>query len=146
MALLGLGWCKGQPNLCMVKDQDQGIIAVKNDDYLVWGPVQAHHRYCVRHLTSSFHAKFHKKSLKMLLVRFAYERQPYKFEYQIWNWLLWSVRRCIGGYCRFHLRNGLYVMTGGGEGGGTWDDDQELLWGFNSVLKGAHNIPMTDCV
>lgn len=69
--------------MCVISNRHRGIIAIMNNEYLGWGPGQAHHRFCVRHLASNFHTRFHDKALKMLLVRAAYKRQPRKFEYRI---------------------------------------------------------------
>lgn len=72
-----------RPDLCVISDRHRSIIAATNDDALGWGPGHAHHRFCVRHLPSNFHSRFRDESLKMLLVRVAYERQPRKFDYRV---------------------------------------------------------------
>lgn len=60
-------------DLCVISDRHQGILAVMNDEYLGWGSGRVHHLFCVRHLVSNLHSRFHDKSLKMLLVRAAYK-------------------------------------------------------------------------
>lgn len=70
-------------DLCVIPDQYMGTIAVMNDEYLDWGHEQAHQRLWAHHLVSNFHSRFHDKSLKMLLVRATYERQPHKFDYRM---------------------------------------------------------------
>lgn len=71
-----------RPDLCVISDRHRGIINVICDEYLGWGPGKANHRFCFRHHASNFHARFHDKSLKMLFVRAAYERQLRKFDYR----------------------------------------------------------------
>lgn len=101
-----------RPDLCVISDRHKGIITAMNDEYLGWALGRAHHRFCVRHLASNFNSRFHDKSLKMVLVRAAYERQPRKFNCRMER--IGRVSADMQAWLTLYLwRSGPYRMTTG---------------------------------
>lgn len=60
------------PYLCEL-DWYKGTIATMSKEDLGWGPEHSHYCFCVSHLASYFHSRFHDKFLKMLLISAAYD-------------------------------------------------------------------------
>lgn len=129
-------------DLCIISDRHRGIITTMNDDYSGWGAGRAHHRFCVRHLASNFNSRFHDKSLKMLLVKVAYERRPRKFNHRMER--IARINTEVKAWlCAIPLVRKALSHNGGRRFGLMMTNFSEV---FNSVLKGVRNVPITACV
>ena len=124
--------------ICVISYRHLGIMAEMTNPHLGWTAPSAYHRICMRHLASNFMTRFKDKLLKNLVCRAALastERKFNKHMTTIWRinsetqqWLeaipfqLWDLSH---DGCR---RYG--IMT------------TNISKVFNSVLKGAHSLPV----
>ena len=125
--------------LCLIFDCHPSIIAAANETYSGWTEPNACHRFCMRYLASNFNIKFKDKTLKDLTCRATMESKVKKFIYHMdtiarinveaRNWLeqipleKWALSH--DGGRRYE------IMT------------TNMSEVFNSVLKGARNLPIT---
>ena len=128
--------------ICVISDRHPGIMAAMSDPHLGWDAPHAYHRICIRHLASNFMTRFKDKLLKNLVCRAAVTTTPWKMNRHMatigginpeaQQWLeaiplpLWALSHDGG------RRYG--IMT------------TNMSEVFNSVLKGAHSLPITALV
>ena len=128
--------------ICVISDKHPGIMAAMSDPHLGWDAPYAYHRICMRHLASNFMTRFKDKLLKNLVCRAAVATTPRKMNRHMatigrinskaQQWLeaiplqLWALSHDGG------RRHG--IMT------------TNMSKVFNSVLKGAHSLPLTALV
>ena len=128
--------------ICVISYRHSGIMEAMSDPHLGWATSSAYHRICMRHLASNFMTHFKDKLLKNLVCRVALATTQRKFNRHMatigrinseaQQWLeaipleLWTISH--DGDRRYG------IMT---------TNKFEL---FNSVLKGASNLPITALV
>uniref|UniRef100_A0A2N9HUL4 Zinc finger PMZ-type domain-containing protein n=1 Tax=Fagus sylvatica TaxID=28930 RepID=A0A2N9HUL4_FAGSY len=127
--------------LCIISDRHRGILST-----VMWKklqPLNAYHRFCLRHLTSNFNQRFHDKRLKNMIMRAGQHNQLRKF-----NATMDSIR---------HYNKDAVTILDNETNVEKWAlaKDDGLRYGvmttnlfecFNGVLKGAHNLPITAMV
>ena len=128
--------------ICVISNRHLGIMAAMTDPHLGWATPSAYHKICMCHLVSNFMTRFKDKILTNLVCRAALASTEHKFNkhmttiwrinYEAQQWLeaipfqLWKLSH--DGSRRYG------IMT------------TNMLEVFNSVLKGAHNLPFTALV
>ena len=129
-------------SLCVISDIHPGIVAIMTDVHLCWTEPYAYHRICIRHLASNFMNRFKDKILKNFLCRADLATKVGKFNKHM---------DTIG---RINLEAQQLLEAIPFE---KWalSLDGGLIYGimttnmfevFNSVLKGAWNLPVTTLV
>ena len=128
--------------ICVISDRHPGIMAAMTDPHLGWVAPSAYHRICMRHFASNFMTQFKDKLLNNLVCRAALASTKRKFNKHMntigrinseaLQWLeaipfqLWALS---------HDGGRIYgLMT------------TNISEVFNSVLKGAHSLPLTALV
>lgn len=133
---------KQRPDLCVILGGHKEIITTMNNEYLGLGRGRVHHRFCVHQLASNFNSRFHDKSLKIMLVRAAYERQPREFNHRMER--VARVNADVEAWLRaIHLEKWA-LSHGGGKRFGLMMTNFSKV--FNSILKGVQNLSITTCV
>ena len=114
-------------------------MAAMSDPHLSWAASSAYHRICMRHISSNFMTRFKDKLLNNLVYKAALTTTQHKFNrhmvtigiinYEAQQWLeaipleLWALSHDGG------RRYGIITTN--------------MSKAFNSVFKGAHNLPIT---
>ncbi|CAH9076219.1 unnamed protein product [Cuscuta europaea] len=128
--------------ICLISDRHKGITAAVNDPYSMWQEPWGYHRYCLRHICSNFNDKFHNKQLKMLVYRAGSAHQVRKFD-DIMKEIDKTNPDARKWLDKIHPPQWSLAHDGGRRYGIMTTNLSEV---FNSVLKGARNLPITACV
>ncbi|CAH9097342.1 unnamed protein product [Cuscuta epithymum] len=128
--------------VCLISDRHKGITSAVNDPYSMWREPWGYHRYCLRHICSNFNDKFHNKQLKVLVYRAGSAHQVRKFDaiIQEIDKINPEARKWLD---KIPVAQWSLAHDGGRRYGIMTTNLSEV---FNSVLKGARNLPITACV
>ena len=128
--------------ICVISDIHPGIMVAMNDSHLGWATPSAYHRICMRYLANNFMTRFKDKLLKNLVCREALASTQRKF-----NKHLTTIER-INSEAQQWLEAipfQLWALSyDGGRRYGIMTINMSKV--FNSVLKGASNLPFTALV
>ena len=127
--------------LCIISDRHSGILSVVKSKKL--HPLNAYHRFFLRHLASNFNQRFHDKQLKNMIMRAGQHNQLRKF-----NATMDSIR---------HYNKDIVEILDNETEVEKWTLAKDDGWHygaittnlsecFNVVLKGARNLPITAMV
>ena len=127
-----------QMGICVISDRHPGIMAAMNDPHHGWVASFAYHRICMRHLASNFMARFKDKLLKNLVCRAGLATTQHKFNRHM------AIIGRINSEAQHWLMEiplELWALShDGGRRYGIMTTNMSEV--FNSVLKGAHNLPV----
>uniref|UniRef100_A0A2N9IWN4 Zinc finger PMZ-type domain-containing protein n=1 Tax=Fagus sylvatica TaxID=28930 RepID=A0A2N9IWN4_FAGSY len=127
--------------LCIISDRHGGILNAMKWSKLQ--PLNAYHRFCIRHLVSNFNTRFHDKRLKNMIQRAGEHNQLRKF-----NATMDSIRHYNKDAADIldketDVEKWTLAKDGGRRYGAMTTNLSEC---FNGVLKGASNLPITAMV
>ena len=124
--------------LCIVSDRHRGILNAMKWKKL--HPLNAYHRFCIRHLVSNFNTRFHDKRLKNMIQRAGAHNQLKKF-----NATMDSIRHYNKDAADIlDNKTDVEKWTLAKDGGWYYRAmTTNLFECFNGVLKGARNLPIT---
>uniref|UniRef100_A0A2N9GCN4 MULE transposase domain-containing protein n=1 Tax=Fagus sylvatica TaxID=28930 RepID=A0A2N9GCN4_FAGSY len=127
--------------LCIISDRHRGILNAMKWSKLQ--PLNAYHRFCIRHLVSNFNTRFHDKRLKNMIQRAGEHNQLRKF-----NATMDSIRQYNKDTADIldketDVKKWTLAKDGGRRYGAMTTNLSEC---FNGVLKGARNLPITAMV
>uniref|UniRef100_A0A2N9HX13 SWIM-type domain-containing protein n=2 Tax=Fagus sylvatica TaxID=28930 RepID=A0A2N9HX13_FAGSY len=131
------GKYEGKLMIAMATDANNGIYP------LAFAPLNAYHRFCIRHLVSNFNTRFHDKRLKNMIQRAGEHNQLRKF-----NATMDSIRQYNKDAAKIldeetDVDKWTLAKDGGRRYGAMTTNLSEC---FNGVLKGARNLPITAMV
>jgi hypothetical protein len=127
--------------LCIILDRHRGILSA-----MMWKklqPLNAYHRFCLRHLASNFNQRFHDKWLKNMIMRAGQHNQLRKF-----NATMDFIRHYNKDAAEIldnetEVEKWALAKDNGRHYGAMTTNLSEC---FNGVLKGACNLPITTMV
>uniref|UniRef100_A0A2N9GV52 SWIM-type domain-containing protein n=1 Tax=Fagus sylvatica TaxID=28930 RepID=A0A2N9GV52_FAGSY len=127
--------------ICIISDRHKGIMNAMKWSKLQ--PLNAYHRFCIRHLVSNFNTRFHDKRLKNMIQRAGEHNQLRKF-----NATMDSIRQYNKDAAKIldeetDVDKWTLAKDGGRRYGAMTTNLSEC---FNGVLKGARNLPITAMV
>ena len=126
----------------VIFDKHSGIMAAMSDPHLGWDASSAYHRICMRHLVSNFMSRFKYKLLKNLVCRAALATTQRKF-----NRHMAKIWRINSEAQQLLEAISLHIWALSHDGGRRYEIMTTNMFDvFNSVLKGACNLPITALV
>uniref|UniRef100_A0A2N9FPE8 SWIM-type domain-containing protein n=1 Tax=Fagus sylvatica TaxID=28930 RepID=A0A2N9FPE8_FAGSY len=143
------GKYEGKLMIAMATDANNGIYPLafavmekESKEYMAL-PLNAYHRFCIRHLVSNFNTRFHDKRLKNMIQRAGEHNQLRKF-----NATMDSIRQYNKDAADIldketDVEKWTLAKDGGRRYGAMTTNLSEC---FNGVLKGARNLPITAMV
>jgi hypothetical protein len=127
--------------ICIISDRHKGIMNAMKWSKLQ--PLNAYHRFYIRHLVSNFNTRFHDKRLKNMIQRAGEHNQLRKF-----NATMDSIRQYNKDAAKIlDEETDVDKWTLAKDGGRRYGAmTTNLFECFNGVLKGARNLPITAMV
>ncbi|XP_072084461.1 uncharacterized protein [Arachis hypogaea] len=126
----------------LISDRHESINAVVARSNGAWSPPRAFYMFCIRYIESNFFRKFKALYLQKLVVNIGYSKtvREYEVRYQ-------RLRERGEAYSNWLKRIPREQYALAFDGGYRWGHmTTNLVKCINSVLKGAHNLPITALV
>ena len=124
--------------ICVISDRYPGIMVAMSDPHLGWVASSSYHRICMRHLASNFMTRFKYKLLKNLVCRAALATTKHKFNKHMT--LIGRINSKAQQWLEAIPLEIWELLHDGGQRYEIMTTNMSEV--FNSVLKGARNLPI----
>ncbi|XP_016195801.1 uncharacterized protein LOC107636840 [Arachis ipaensis] len=122
----------------LILDRHESINAAVERSHGAWSPPRAFHMFCIRHIESNFLMKFKAPYLQKLVVNIGYSRTAREYELRFQR-----LRERGEAYTNWLDRIPREQYALAFDGGYRWGHMMtNLVECINSILKGAHNLPI----